>query len=112
MDDRHLEHLLAQLREAPLPVLPASFQQSVWHEIRRRKAETGERHGTWFGWFLEPLFKPAMAFASLALALVLGVGLGTVSAESRNVRTRLALNLQVFGSSSPSLPATLMDYAK
>ena len=108
MDDRNLDYLLAQRRETPLPPLPATFQQSVWREIRRRKAEAGEHRGAWFSWLVEPLFKPAMAFAALALALVLGVGLGTASADSRNTQTRLALDLQVFGSSSPALPSTLM----
>ncbi len=113
MDDQNLDHLLAQRREAPLPPLPASFQQDVWREVRRRKREAGERHGAWCDWLLEPLFKPAMAFAALTFALVLGVSLGsTASANTRNTQTRLALDLQVFGSSSPSLPATLMGYIK
>lgn len=113
MDDQNLDQLLAQRREEPLPSLPATFQQGVWREIRQRKAEAGERPGAWFGWLLEPLFKPAMAFAALALALVMGVSLGTTAlADSRNAQTRLALDLQVFGSSSPSLPATLMGYTK
>lgn len=113
MDDQNLDHLLAQRRDAPLPAVPASFQQDVWREIRQRKAEARRHHVAWFGWLLEPLFRPAMAFAALALALVMGVGLGTTArADSRNAQTRLALNLQVFGSSSPSLPATLMGYTK
>ena len=113
MDDRNLDHLLAQRRDAPLPAVPANFQQDVWREIRQRKAETGRHHVAWFGWLLEPLFKPAMAFSAMALALVMGVGLGTTAlAESRNMQTRLALYLQVFGSSSPSLPATLMGYTE
>ncbi len=109
MDDRQLDHLLAQRREAPLPALSPAFQQGVWREIRRRKADAP---ATWFGWLLEPLFKPAMVFAALALALVLGVGLGTASLDSRNTQTRLALDLQVFGGSSPSLPATLIGYTR
>ena len=113
MDDQNLDHLFAQRREAPLPPLPANFQQGVWREIRLRKTENREHHGAWFGWLLEPLFKPAMAFAAVALALVVGVGLGaTALADSRNMQTRLALDLQVFSSSSPSLPATLMGYTK
>jgi hypothetical protein len=112
MDDQTLDHLLTQRRAAPLPAVPASFQQDVWREIRQRKAQAGRSHGAWFGWLLEPLFKPAMAFASLALALVLGVGLGTATADSRNMQTRIALDLQVFGSSAPALPATLMGYTK
>ena len=112
MDDRNLDHLLAQHRDAPIPALPASFQQGVWREIRRRKAEATEHQHAWLTWLLEPLFKPAMAFAAMALALVMGVGLGTASAESRNAQTRLALDLQVFGSSSPTLPATLMGYMR
>ena len=113
MDDRNLDHLLAQRRDAPLPEVPANFQQDVWREIRQRKAETGRHHAAWFGWLLEPLFRPAMAFSALALALVMGVGLGTTAlADSRNMQTRIALNLQVFSSSSPSLPATLMGYTE
>ena len=113
MDDQNLDHLLAQRRDAPLPAVPTRFQQDIWREIRQRKAETGRHHVAWFGWLLEPLFKPAMAFSAMALALVMGVGLGTTAlAESRNMQTRLALDLQVFGSSSPSLPATLMGYTK
>lgn len=113
MDDQNLDHLLAQRRDAPLPSLPATFQQDVWREIRIRKAEAGAHRGGWFDWLLEPLFKPAMAVAALTFALALGVGLGTTAlAESRNSQTRLALDLQVFGSSSPSLPATLMGYTK
>lgn len=113
MDDRNLDELLARRRESPLPPLKSTFRQDVWREIRRRKAEAGEHNGAWFGWLLEPLFKPAMAFAALAVALVMGVGLGTTAlAESRNMQTRLALDLQVFGSSSPSLPATLMGYTR
>ena len=113
MDDQNLDHLLAQRRDAPLPPLSAAFQQGVWREIRRRKAEAREHHGAWFAWLLEPLFKPALAFAALTFALVLGVSLGTTaSAESRNTQTRLALDLQVFGSSSPALPATLMGYTE
>ena len=113
MDDQNLDELLAQRRNEPLPSLPATFQQGVWREIRRRGAEASEPHHAWFGWFLEPLFRPAMAFTALALALVMGVGLGTTAlAESRNLQTRLALDLQVFGSSSPALPATLLGYTK
>jgi hypothetical protein len=112
MDDRNLDHLFAQRWEAPLPTLPATFQQGVWREIRRRKAKAGVHHGAWFEWLLEPLFDPAMAFAALALALVLGVGLGTASADSQKTKTRLALDLQVFGRSPPSLPATLIGYTK
>ena len=113
MDDQNLDRLLAQRREAPLPRLSANFQQGVWREIRQRKAEAREHHGTWFAWLVEPLFKPATTFAALALALVMGVSLGTTAlADSRNTQTRFALDLQVFGSSSPSLPATLMGYMK
>lgn len=113
MDDRNLDLLLTQRRGVPLPSLKATFQQGVWREIRRRKAGAGEHQSAWFGWLLEPLLKPAMAFAALALALVMGIGLGaTALADSRNAQTRLALDLHVFGSSSPSLPATLLDYSK
>ena len=113
MDDQNLDHLLAQRREVPLPSLTANFQQDVWREIRRRKSEAAERQATGFGWLLEPNFRPAMAFAGLALAVIIGVALGTTAlADSRKAHTRLALDLQVFGSASPSLPATLIGYAE
>ena len=113
MDDQNLDHLLALRREVPLPSLTATFQQDVWGEIRRLKAEAAGRQATWFGWLLEPIFRPTMAFAGLALALVIGVGLGTTAvADSRKAHTRLALDLQVFGSASPSLPATLIGHAE
>lgn len=113
MDDQNLDRLLAQRRDSPLPPLPTTLQQDVWREIRRRKREAAKPRGAWFDWLLEPLFKPAMAFAALSFALVVGVGLGsTASASSRNSQTRLAFDLQVFGSSSPALPATLMGYSK
>ena len=113
MNDQNLDLLLVQRREVPLPSLTTNFQQDVWCEIRRRKAEFAERQATWFGWLLEPIFRPAMAFAGLALAVVIGVGLGTTAlADSRKAHTRVALDLQVFGSSSPSLPATLIGHAE
>jgi hypothetical protein len=113
MDNHDLDHLLAQRREAPLPSLAPAFQQGVWREVRRRKGEIAERQATWLGWLLEPMFRPAMALGGLALAVVIGVGLGaTALAGSPQARTRLVLDLQVFGSESPSLPATLIGHAK
>ena len=112
MDDRNLDPLLAQRREAPLPLLPMNFQQGVWREVRRRKAEAAEHHGVWLGWLLEPLLKPATAFVAPCLALALGVSLGSASADSRNTQTRLALDLQIFGSSPTALPATLLGYVE
>ena len=113
MDDQTLDHLLAQRRKVPLPSLSPTFQQGVLRKIRQCKAEANGHRGTWLEWLLEPIFKPTTAFAALSLALVLGVGLGTTTlADSRNTQTRLALDLQVFGSSSPSLSTTLMGYTK
>lgn len=113
MDDHDLDHLLAQRREAPLPSLTPTFQQGVWREVRRRKGEIAERQATWLGWILEPMFKPVMAFGGLALALFIGVGLGaTALAGSPKAHTRLALDLQVFGSECPCLPATLIGHAR
>jgi hypothetical protein len=113
MNDQDLDHLLAQRREAPLPSLSANFQHGVWREIRQRNAKIAGRQATWFGWLLEPMFRPGMALAALALALVLGVGLGaTALGDSRKTQTRHALNLEVFGSASPSMPSTLIGAAK
>ena len=113
MDDQNLDRLLAQRRDSPLPALPTTLQQDVWREIRRRKRDAAKPSGAWFDWLLEPLFRPTMAFAAMTFALVLGVSLGTTaSASSRNTQTRVAFDLQVFGSSSPALPATLMGYAR
>ena len=77
MNDDSLDHLLAQHSDAPMPQLPGSFRQGVWREIRRRKSEPHTLTATWFGWLLEPLLKPAFAFAALTLAVVMGVGLGS-----------------------------------
>ncbi|MEO6755077.1 MAG: hypothetical protein ABIP85_25150 [Chthoniobacteraceae bacterium] len=66
----------------------------------------------WLGWLVEPLFRPAMIFGALTLAVVLGVGVGSAAFGQRAEKTRRALDLQVFGSASPGLPATLMDYTK
>jgi hypothetical protein len=112
MDDRNLDPLLNERRDAPLPSLPPNFQDTVWREIRRRKAEIGECEQSWFGWLFLPLFRPGMALSGLALAVFLGVGLGMVSSDSRHSQARLALDLEVFGSSSPALPSTLMGYTK
>ena len=112
MNDDSLDRLLAQRRNAPMPQLPGSFRQGVWREIRQRKSESHTLSATWFGWLLEPLLKPAFAFAALTLAVVMGVGLGSGAHASQESQTRAALDLQVFGSASPALPATLMGYAK
>ena len=112
MDDQNLDQLLAQRREMPLPRLPAAFQQDVWRAIRQRKAALAESRYAWLGWLLEPLFRPAMLFGAVALAVVLGVGAGSAAFGQRAEKTRRALDLQVFGSASPGLPATLMDYTK
>ena len=113
MDDRNLDHLLAQRRNAPLPAVPANFQQAVWREIRQRKAEDGRHHASWFGWLFAPLFNPGMTVTGLVLALVIGVCLGSTGVlASRETRVRNALDLQVFGSASPSLPSTLIGHAE
>ncbi len=113
MDDQNLDHLLSQRRDTPLPEIAGNFQQGVWREIRQRKAEDAAREATWFGWLLAPLFQPRMAVAGLALALVIGVSLGSTGVlASRETRVRNALDLQVFGSASPSLPSTLIGHAE
>ena len=112
MNHENLDQLLAQRREAPLPRLPSSFQQDVWRAIRQRKAAQAESWHAWAGRLLEPLLHPAMLVCALSIALVLGVGVGTVASDRRATQTRYALNLEVFGSASPGLPATLMGHTK
>lgn len=113
MDDQNLDHLLAQRRDTPLPEVPGNFQQGVWREIRQRKADAAARDATWFGWLFAPLFNPRMAVTGLVLALVIGVCLGSTGVlASRETRVSHALDLQVFGSASPSLPSTLIGHAE
>jgi hypothetical protein len=109
MDDRNLTHLLAQLRDAPLPPLPGTFRQDVWRTIRQRGLRSAE---SWFSWFLEPLFRPALAFSALVLAMLVGASMGAMALDSRGAQTRQALGLQVFSSSSPTLPATLLSHPR
>jgi hypothetical protein len=109
MDDRNLDHLLAQLHEAPLPALPATFQQDVWRTIRLRGSPSTE---SWFAWFLEPLLRPAMVISALALAMLVGASLGRIAIESRGAQTRHALGLEVFSSSSPTLPGALLSHTR
>ena len=108
MDDQKLDQLLAQRREVPLPRLPGSFQQDVWRTIRQRKAALAESPHPWLAWLLEPLLHPAMLLGALSLAVMLGVGVGSAASDHRAAQTRSALSLEVFGSSSPALPATLI----
>ncbi len=108
MDDQNLDQLLAQRRALPLPSLPGSFQQDVWRAIRQRKAALAESPHPWLAWLLEPLLHPAMLFGALSLAVMLGVGVGSAASDHRAAQTRSALDLEVFGSASPALPATLI----
>ena len=113
MNEQNLDQLLALRQERPLPTLPASFQQDVWREIRYRKSELIGLRSSWVSWFLEPLLQPTMTLATLTFAVLLGIGMGTSAlAESRNIQARSALNLQVFSSASPALPATLLGYTE
>lgn len=109
MDDSTLTNLLAQLRAAPLPAVPGSFRQDVWRTIRLRSSRATE---SWWAWFFEPLLRPAMAAASLALAIVVGASLGVATLDSRTADTRHALGLEVFSTSAPALPTTLMAHAR
>jgi hypothetical protein len=105
MDDRNLTDLLAQVRDAPLPPLPGTFRQDVWRTIRQRGSRSAE---SWLSWFFEPLFRPALAFTAIVLAALVGASMGSMALDSRGAETRQALGLQVFSSSSPTIPATLL----
>ncbi len=112
MDEQNLDRLLAERREQPLPILSSSFQQDVWRGICHGKAAFAEKPQNWLSWLLEPLFHPAMFLTALSVAVFLGVTVGSVETNQRASETRLALDLQVFGNSSPALPATLLSFAK
>jgi hypothetical protein len=109
MDDRNLTHLLAHFRDAPLPPLPGTFRQDVWRTIRQRGSPSVK---LWFSWFLEPLFRPALAFSALVLAMLVGASMGAMALDSRGAQTRQALGLQVFSSSSPTLPAAPLSHPR
>lgn len=109
MDDHNLNHLLAQLRAAPLPAFSGAFRQNVWRTIRERGFQTRE---SWFASFLDPLFRPALAISALALAILVGATVGGMAMDSRGAQTRHALGLEVFSSSSPTLPAALLSHAR
>lgn len=112
MNHQNLDHLLARHRDVPLPRLPGSFQQDVWRAIRQRKAMLAESWHACLGRLLEPLLNPAMVAGALTIAIVLGVSVGGIASDRRMTRTRLALDLEVFGSASPGLPATLIGHSK
>ena len=111
MDENELELLLAQRREGPLPSLPPNFRQNVWRAIRLRAASEETPVG-WLRWLLEPLLNPAVAVAALVLAAALGAGLGGAATYHRAKQAQIALDLQVFGNSSPALPTTLLSHTK
>ena len=78
-DDERLRTLLRE--ERPAPPLPPRFQQSVWRRIE--SAETpATRTPSPFAWlepWVERLFLPRFALASLALLLVAGGLTGVVA---------------------------------
>jgi hypothetical protein len=108
MDDPTLDKLLDAYRERPRGSLPGSFQQNVWREIRRRKADDEARAAAPWAWLLELVLRPQMVLAVLAFALVLGTAIGVQRPVREAAMTRAALDLQVFGGASPSLPSTLL----
>jgi hypothetical protein len=105
MDEAELENLLRLRRVNHLPPAPANLAQNVWREIRRRRA-AGE--GGWLAWFIEPFCRWSLVVPALALAILLGAGLAVKTVEAQPSPARMALDLQVFSPTPPSLPSTLL----
>lgn len=109
MDDPSLDSLLNRLRDRREAALPGTFEQNVWREIRLRKSSSLEVEGSFWSRALDLILRPQTVAVSLAVALALGVGLGGRGTEPHTAQTHAALDLQVFGSASPSLPSTLLS---
>ena len=109
MDDHILTNMLSQLRAAPLPSLPGSFRQDVWRAIRQRRPQNS---ASWVATFFEPFFRPALSVTALIVAMFLGASVGSMAVDLRGTQTREALGLEVFGSSAPTLPATLLSHPR
>ena len=107
MDQSSLDQLLQQRREKPAPVLPGSFSQNVWREIRQRKAarEPAASVSLWH-WLLRPQI--VLAALTLAIAVGVAVGAGNWAPVSQAAQTREALDLEVFGRDASALPSTLL----
>lgn len=109
MKDLELTNLLHLRRDAAPSSLPAGFQQDVWREIRLRRAQQMETHGGWLDWLLEPFRQPAVVCAALALSVLIGAGTALSNLPAGGDHTTSGLHLQVFSSSSPALPSTLLN---
>ena len=108
MDDSTLDNFLTAYSERSRRSLPSNFQQNVWREIRRRKAEGDVRAVSFWSWLLGMMLQPRMVLAALAFAGVMGTAVGFQKTERGITMTREALDLQVFSGTSPSLPSTLL----
>lgn len=105
MDEKQLNELLYQLSQCEIPSVNEQLEEKVWHEIQRRK-----KPDSFLGWIFELPSMPYTAFASLILAGLIGFSFGVFnSAVPSAVRARGALELQVFSSSAPNLPSTLLE---
>lgn len=105
MDETELEILLRLHCERPLPPVPANLAQNVWREIHRRR---GAGEGGWLAWLLEPFCRPSLVMPALALAILLGIGVGVNAVPAHPSPAHMALDLQVFSPTPPSLPSTLL----
>lgn len=106
MDDFSLDRLLRERREQGRTNLPGSFSQNVWREIRQQKAQRTPSTLASALWNL--LLRPQMVGVTLGMAITLGVGVGVQHDSTGAAQTHVALDLNVFGASSPALPATLL----
>lgn len=87
-------------------MLPGSFSQNVWREIRQRKADQEPNISAASFWYW--LVRPHAVLAALALAITVGVGVGSRSSAAPAAQAHEALDLQVFGGKAAALPSTLL----
>ncbi len=105
MEEQRFDKLLKQLQKRPIPSLPSTLSQNVWREIRNRPS--GQK--TWVDFLPHFIFSPRILSAGLAIAFVVGMGSGIVmTALSQSHAVPEALNLQVFLSSPPDMPSTIL----
>ncbi|MDR1305477.1 MAG: hypothetical protein LBK76_09680 [Verrucomicrobiales bacterium] len=87
-NQKELDRLLGDLSASQPPPLPAGFQQAVWRQIRRRRADGAPARDNPLNWFFNAILRPQPIVAALTLALVLGAcaGLGSFAGPAHPVR--------------------------
>lgn len=105
MEHSELDDLLRNYGEQRLAETPPAFEQDVWRKIRQQTSEAPASDAGFFTWLL----RPQRILSALVLAVMVGAGLGAQASQPVAPKAQAALNLDVFGQKSPSLPSTLLS---